>query len=147
MENPLKGLRQKFKYFLKSRKPNFSRGKWNQEKLSSVSSGSSASLNISSSKPKNLETLYPYLIQNINPEDRWEILNEIGDGGFSKVFRVRNRQTDKIAAAKIISKCEPDEIHEHIIEVEILRNSKHVNIIELFEAFFYRKKLWVSNVR
>ncbi|RNA34818.1 STE20-like serine threonine [Brachionus plicatilis] len=144
MENPLKGIRQKFKFFLKSKKPNFARVKWNQGRLSSVSSESSASLNTSSSKPKTLDTSYPFLIQNINPEDRWEVLNEIGDGGFSKVYRVRNRQTDQIAAAKIISKCEPDDIHEHVIEVEILRNSKHINIIEFYEAFYFRKKLWVN---
>lgn len=145
MENPLKDLKKKFKYFIKSKKPNFAKGKWNQEKLKSYSSDSSTSVNLSSQKPKNIESLYPYLIQNKDPEDQWEILNEIGDGGFSKVFRVRNRRTDKIAAAKIISKCESDEIHEHIVEVEILQNSKHINIIELYETFYYGKKLWVRN--
>ena len=117
------------------------------KKISISSSDASTNyLSVSSSKPKSIEELYPYLIQNENPEDRWEMLNEIGDGAFSKVFRVKNRQSGLIAAAKIITKCEHNEISQHIVEVEILRNAKHKNIIEFYEAYFFKKSLWVSLV-
>lgn len=33
---------------------------------------------------------YEHVKRDLNPEDYWEIIGELGDGAFGKVFKVRN---------------------------------------------------------
>ncbi|CAF0731145.1 unnamed protein product [Brachionus calyciflorus] len=145
MENTFKNIKKKFRLLIKpstSKSGNIAKNIRNRN-YTPNSSDSNKSYELTSSKPKSIRELYPYLIQDKNPEDKWQILNEIGDGAFSKVFRAKNRETNEIVAAKIITKCEPDELNEHMIEVEILRNTNHKNIIQFYEAFYHKKSLWI----
>lgn len=86
------------------------------------------------------------LIVDKDPELIWEILGEIGDGAFGKVYKARNKQTGVLAAAKIVDKCTEDELDDYMIEIDILTECRHKNIVQIYEAYFYNSKLWVYKV-
>jgi serine/threonine protein kinase len=84
------------------------------------------------------------LIIDRDPAATWEIVSELGDGAFGKVYKARNRQTGVLAAAKIVEKCTSDELDDYTIEIDILSECKHKNIVQLHEAYYYDSKLWVK---
>ena len=84
------------------------------------------------------------LILDKDPEQVWEVLGEIGDGAFGKVYKARNRQTGVLAAAKIVEKCTEDELEDYMIEIDILSECRHKNIVQIYEAYFFNQKLWVG---
>ncbi len=84
------------------------------------------------------------LILDTDPASVWEIVCEIGDGAFGKVYKARNKLSGVYAAAKIVDKCAEDELDDYMIEIDILSCCKHKNIVEIYEAYYYDQKLWVS---
>ncbi|KAL1432194.1 hypothetical protein MTO96_013524 [Rhipicephalus appendiculatus] len=78
-----------------------------------------------------------------NPEDYWEIIGELGDGAFGKVYKARHRATGVLAAAKICELKGEDDLEDFTVEIDILVECKHQNIVDLKEAFFYEGKLWM----
>ena len=84
------------------------------------------------------------LITDKDPTQTWEIVNEIGDGAFGKVYKVKNKQNGLLAAAKIVEKCTDDELDDYMIEIDILSECNHKNILKIYEAYYYDSKLWVT---
>nr|CAD7431797.1 unnamed protein product [Timema monikensis] len=115
-----------------------------------------------------------------NPEDYWDMVGELGDGAFGKVYKVRysfnsiahvqiqhnllaltstpntnmlanipnklgslNKLTNQFAAAKMCALEGEDDLSDFMIEIDILSECKHPNIVELHEAFFFEAKLWM----
>ena len=73
-------------------------------------------------------------------------VGELGDGAFGKVHKARHRNDrDVYAAAKICNLESDEELEDFTIEIDILSEVSHENVIELFEAFFHEDKLWVSD--
>lgn len=87
------------------------------------------------------------LIVDKDPELVWEIMGEIGDGAFGKVYKARNKQTGVLAAAKIVEKCAEDELDDYMIEIDILSECRHKNIVQIYEAYYFGQKLWVIKMR
>ena len=92
---------------------------------------------------KNKTKRHNNLITDTDPTSIWEIICEIGDGAFGKVYKTRNKLSGVYAAAKIVEKCTEDELDDYMIEIDILSSCKHVNIVEIYEAYYYDQKLWV----
>jgi serine/threonine protein kinase len=113
----------------------------------SSSGGFLSPFSLSSSSHKFSKKKYPHLIVDKDPAHVWEIVNEIGDGAFGKVYKARNRETGVLAAAKIVEKCSEDEIDDYIVEIDILNECKHKNIVHLFEAYYHDSKLWVRKMK
>ena len=86
------------------------------------------------------------LIVDRDPATVWEIVSEIGDGAFGKVYKARNKHTGVYAAAKIVDKCAEDELDDYMIEIDILSECKHPNIVDIYEAYYYDQKLWVNQL-
>ena len=86
---------------------------------------------------------YPHVIMDRDPAQTWEIICEIGNGAFSKVFKARNKQTGVLAAAKIVEDCTEEDLDDYMAEIEILSEFRHPNIVQLYEAYFYSQSLWV----
>ncbi|KFM62496.1 STE20-like serine/threonine-protein kinase, partial [Stegodyphus mimosarum] len=80
---------------------------------------------------------------NENPDEFWEVIGELGDGAFGKVYKARNKENGKLAAAKICELKGEDDLEDFTIEIDILSECKHKNIVELLEAFFCEGKLWI----
>ncbi len=79
-----------------------------------------------------------------DPTQVWDIVTEIGDGAFGKVYKARNKVSGIYAAAKIVEKCGLDELDDYMIEIDILSECKHKNIVQIYEAYYFDSKLWVN---
>lgn len=87
--------------------------------------------------------LYNNVRMETDPADFWEMLGECGDGAFGKVYKAQNRETGKLAAAKMLTLEDEENISDHMVEIDILSEIKHENVVELFEAFAIDDKLWM----
>uniref|UniRef100_A0A672GNU7 non-specific serine/threonine protein kinase n=1 Tax=Salarias fasciatus TaxID=181472 RepID=A0A672GNU7_SALFA len=86
---------------------------------------------------------YEHVHRDINPNDLWEIVGELGDGAFGKVYKARNKDTGVLAAAKVIeTKCE-EELEDYMVEIDILAKCDHRYIVKLLDAFYHDNKLWI----
>ena len=96
------------------------------------------------SNKKKKQHLFANIKCDVNPEDIWEIVGELGDGAFGKVHKARQRANrDLYAAAKICSLETEEELEDFTVEIDILSELSHVNIIQMYEAYYYQDKLWV----
>ena len=102
-------------------------------------------LNLGSGDAKKKKPLLQNIKLDIDPEEIWEIIGELGDGAFGKVHKVRNRETGLLAAAKICVLDTEDELEDFMVEIEILTNISHKNVIKLYEAYYHLNKLWVRH--
>ena len=47
------------------------------------------------------------------------------------------------AAAKIVEIRDDTELDDFMVEIDILKECKHKNIVGLYEAYYFDNKLWV----
>ncbi|XP_077298165.1 sterile20-like kinase [Arctopsyche grandis] len=78
-----------------------------------------------------------------SPDEYWEMIGELGDGAFGKVYKAQGRSNGKLAAAKMCLLEGEDDLADFMIEIDILSECKHPNVVELHEAFFIDQKLWM----
>ncbi|XP_024085041.1 serine/threonine-protein kinase 10 isoform X2 [Cimex lectularius] len=78
-----------------------------------------------------------------DPEEFWNIIGELGDGAFGKVYKAQSKSTNALAAAKMCLLEGEDDLSDFMIEIDILSECKHENIVQLYEAFFTNSKLWM----
>ena len=64
------------------------------------------------------------------------------------MHKVRHRQRPDglLAAGKICVLETEDELADFMVEIDILSEVAHENVIKLYEAYFYQNKLWVSEL-
>uniref|UniRef100_A0AAY4BL10 non-specific serine/threonine protein kinase n=1 Tax=Denticeps clupeoides TaxID=299321 RepID=A0AAY4BL10_9TELE len=86
---------------------------------------------------------YEHVHRDVNPEEVWEIVGELGDGAFGKVYKAQNKQTGILAAAKVIDTQSEEELEDYMVEIEILASCDHHYIVKLLDAFYYEDKLWI----
>ncbi|XP_054838236.1 LOW QUALITY PROTEIN: STE20-like serine/threonine-protein kinase [Eublepharis macularius] len=86
---------------------------------------------------------YEHVKRDLNPEDYWEIIGELGDGAFGKVFKAQNKETNVLAAAKVIDTKSEEELEDYMVEIDILASCDHPNIVKLLDAFYYENNLWI----
>uniref|UniRef100_UPI003AAD556C serine/threonine-protein kinase 10 n=1 Tax=Centroberyx gerrardi TaxID=166262 RepID=UPI003AAD556C len=86
---------------------------------------------------------YEHVHRDINPNDIWEIIGELGDGAFGKVYKARNKETEALAAAKVIETKSEEELEDYIVEIDILAKCDHRYIVKLLDAFYHDNKLWI----
>ncbi|XP_056385142.1 STE20-like serine/threonine-protein kinase isoform X2 [Hyla sarda] len=86
---------------------------------------------------------YEHVKRDQNPEEFWEIIGELGDGAFGKVYKAQNKETGILAAAKVIDTKTEDELEDYMVEIEILASCDHPHIVKLLDAFYYENNLWI----
>ena len=67
--------------------------------------------------------------------DYYEVVKELGKGGYGKVYEVKNKKTGEIRACKHLSKLNIKNLEKFRREIEILKKMDHPNIIKLYEVF------------
>jgi len=84
------------------------------------------------------------LINNTeNPENKYKVKQKIGEGAVGDVYLARIKETKELVAIKEI------ELSEKIIpaitlEISIMKNNNHPNIIQYYDSFIINKrKLWL----
>ena len=83
------------------------------------------------------------LYKEQSPLIEWKLIKELGDGAFGKVYQAYNEQNKQYAAAKVIEDCTDDELPEHTVEINILTDCNHKNIIGFYDSYYYEKKLYI----
>lgn len=95
---------------------------------------------------------------NANPFDFYELVSKLGEGGYGRVYKVKNKKTGSIRAMKIISKYKDKtqldlyqdveienlkvkidqkkyDDERYLKEIEILKRLDHPNIMRIYESF------------
>ena len=69
--------------------------------------------------------------------DTYEIIKELGEGGFGKVVAAKNKKSGDIRAIKQLSKkkISPEDLERFKREVNVLKTIDHPNIIKLYEIY------------
>ncbi|XP_057242066.1 serine/threonine-protein kinase 10-like, partial [Malurus melanocephalus] len=85
---------------------------------------------------------YEHVRRDLDPGEVWEVVGELGDGAFGKVYKAKNKETGALAAAKVIETKSEDELEDYMVEIEILATCDHPHIVRLLGAFYWDSKLW-----
>ncbi|XP_047459683.1 STE20-like serine/threonine-protein kinase isoform X2 [Mugil cephalus] len=93
--------------------------------------------------PDKKKKQYEHVHRDVNPEEIWDIIGELGDGAFGKVFKAQNKQNGTLAAAKVIDTKTEDELEDYMVEIDILASCDHHHIVKLLDAFYFEDKLWI----
>ena len=64
----------------------------------------------------------------------YEIIKKIGEGGYGKIYKVKNKESGDIRAMKQIMKSKIPDIEKFQNEIKILAILDHPNIVRLFEV-------------
>ena len=75
--------------------------------------------------------------------DNYEIIKQLGKGGYGKVYQVKNKKTGEIRACKHLSKLSIKNLEKLEREINILIKSDHPNIIKLYEVFQSNRSLYL----
>uniref|UniRef100_A0A8C2Z5Z1 non-specific serine/threonine protein kinase n=1 Tax=Cyclopterus lumpus TaxID=8103 RepID=A0A8C2Z5Z1_CYCLU len=93
--------------------------------------------------PDKKKKQYEHVHRDVNPEEIWDIIGELGDGAFGKVYKAQNKQNGTLAAAKVIDTKTEDELEDYMVEIDILASCDHHHIVRLLDAFYFEGKLWI----
>ncbi|XP_037535878.1 STE20-like serine/threonine-protein kinase isoform X2 [Nematolebias whitei] len=93
--------------------------------------------------PDKKKKQYEHVHRDVNPEEIWDIIGELGDGAFGKVFKAQNKLNGTLAAAKVIDTKTEDELEDYMVEIDILASCNHHHIVKLLDAFYFEGKLWI----
>ena len=75
--------------------------------------------------------------------DSYEVLKQLGKGGYGKVYEVKNIKTGEIRACKHLSKLNVKNLEKFRREIEILKKMDHPNIIKLYEVYESERSLYL----
>ena len=75
--------------------------------------------------------------------DNYDVMKQLGKGGYGKVYQVKNKKTGEIHACKHLSKLSIKNKEKFDREIEILRKADHPNIIKLYEIFESKRSYYL----
>ena len=75
--------------------------------------------------------------------EHYEVLRQLGKGGYGKVYEVKNKKTGEIRACKHLSKLSIKNLAKFELEINILIKTDHPNIIKLYEFFESQRSLYL----
>lgn len=83
-----------------------------------------------------------------NPEEFYQQIQDLGEGAFGRVIKVKQIMTGEFRALKIVDKSLlHEEMSEEEIEneIKILKSLDHPNIIKVYDFFDYKDNLFIVN--
>ena len=75
--------------------------------------------------------------------DNYDVIRQLGKGGYGKVYEVKNKKTGEIRACKHLSKLSIKNLEKFQREINILIKTDHPNIIKLYEIFESQRSLYL----
>jgi cyclin-dependent kinase-like len=81
-------------------------------------------------------------------QNKYEVLEVVGEGAYGIVYKCRNKETNKFVAIKKFKEVE-DEIVKKTMkrELRMLQRMHHSNIVDFIEAFKRKGNLFISCLR
>ena len=73
----------------------------------------------------------------------YDVIKQLGKGGYGKVYEVRHKKTGEIRACKHLSKLDIKNLEKFRNEIDLLRTMDHPNIIKLYEIFESEHSLYL----
>ena len=75
--------------------------------------------------------------------DYYDVIKQLGKGGYGKVYEVKNKQTGELRACKHLSKLNINNLEKFKREIAIMQKMDHPNIIKLYEVFESDRSLYI----
>ena len=75
--------------------------------------------------------------------DLYDVVKQLGKGGYGKVYEVKNKKTGEIRACKHLSKLNVKDLDKFRREIEIMKKMDHPNIIKIYEVFESERSLYI----
>ena len=75
--------------------------------------------------------------------DHYDVIKQLGKGGYGKVYEVKNKKTGEIRACKHLSKLSIKNLEKFELEINILIKADHPNIIKLYDIFESQRSLYL----
>ena len=76
-------------------------------------------------------------------KDVYEVVKQLGKGGYGKVYQVKNKKSGELRACKQLSKLNIADLEKFQREIDILIKTDHPNIIKLYEVFESKHNLYL----
>lgn len=92
---------------------------------------------------KKKKNIHPCIKTDVDPKQFWDIVGELGDGAFGKVYKAQSKQTGDFAALKKVEIKTEEDLEDFTVEIDILFECRHENVVALHEAYFYDDYLWM----
>ena len=82
---------------------------------------------------------------NYSMKDDYDIIAQLGKGGYGKVFEVRHKKTKTIRACKYIakSKIKEKDLQRIRREISILKKADHPNIVKIYEVYETNRSIYI----
>ncbi|XP_047039468.1 serine/threonine-protein kinase 10 isoform X2 [Helicoverpa zea] len=100
-------------------------------------------LHLGSGNDAKKKKVFNNIRDNSDPSENWDMVGELGDGAFGKVYKAQHKTTGQLAAAKMCVLDNEDDLADFTVEIDILSECRHPNVVELHEAYFIDNKLWM----
>ncbi|XP_033757538.1 serine/threonine-protein kinase 10-like isoform X4 [Pecten maximus] len=81
--------------------------------------------------------------RDIDPSQFWDVIGELGDGAFGKVYKALHKETGQYAALKQVEIKSEEDLEDFAVEIDILSECRHQNVVSLYEAFYWDSTLWM----
>jgi len=75
--------------------------------------------------------------------DLYDVVKQLGKGGYGKVYEVKNKKTGEVRACKHLSKLNVKDLDKFRREIEIMKKMDHPNIIKIYEVFESERSLYI----
>ena len=75
--------------------------------------------------------------------DYYDVVKELGKGGYGKVYQVKNKTTGEIRACKHLSKLNIKNLDRFKKEIKYLQEMDHPNIIKLFDVYESERSYYI----
>ena len=75
--------------------------------------------------------------------DFYDVIKQLGKGGYGKVYEVKNKKTGELRACKHLSKLNIKNLDKLRREIEILKKMDHPNIIRIYEVYESERSLYI----
>ena len=75
--------------------------------------------------------------------DNYDVIKQLGKGGYGKVYEVKNKKSGEIRACKHLSKLNTKNLEKFEREINILINTDHPNIVKIYEIYESQRSLYI----
>ena len=75
--------------------------------------------------------------------DYYDVLKQLGKGGYGKVYEVKKKGTEEIRACKHLSKLDVKNLEKFRREIDYMKKMDHPNIIKIYEVYESDRSLYI----